>query len=123
VARAGLESIAYQVMDLVEAMAANAGADFSSLHVDGGPSRNSFLMQFQADMLGIPVLVPPRDELSAIGVSYMGGLGVGFWRSPDDILGFQAEPRRFESSMPSETRKKLAGEWKSAVAQAIFRKI
>jgi glycerol kinase len=123
VARAGLESIAYQVMDLVEAMAANAGADFSSLHVDGGPSRNSFLMQFQADMLGIPVLVPPRDELSAIGVSYMGGLGIGFWRSPEEILGFQAEPRRFEPSMPSETREKLAGEWKSAVSQAIFRKI
>lgn len=123
IVRAGLESIAFQVMDLVEAMNKGAPAPLSSLHVDGGPSRNAFLMQFQADMLGIPVLAPAREELSALGVAYMGGLGSGFWASTGEIEGLATDSRRYSPSMAEGERNALAEGWKSAVAQAISRKV
>lgn len=123
VIRAGLESIAYQVMDLVSAMNAGAPTPLASLHVDGGPSRNALLMQFQADMLNISVIVPPREELSALGVSFMGGLGGGFWSSPEEIAALQVDARRYLPTMPEPARRSLAGGWRSAVVQAISRKV
>lgn len=121
--RAGLESIAYQVMDLVAAMNAGAPSPLAALHVDGGPSRNALLMQFQADMLGIPVIAPRRDELSALGVAYMGGLAGGIWASLGEVEALQTDSRRFSPTMPASDRQGFAAGWRSALAQAISRKV
>jgi len=121
--RAGLESIAYQIMDLVAAMDAGAPAPLAALHVDGGPSRNALLMQFQADMLGIPVIAPPREELSALGAAYMGGLGNGFWASLGELEALQTGSRRYDPSMAEASRVVLVAGWRSALAQAISRKV
>ena len=121
--RAGLESIAYQIMDLVAAMDAGAPAPLAALHVDGGPSRNALLMQFQADMLGLPVIAPPREELSALGVASMGGLGGGFWTSLGELEALQTGSRRYDPSMAEASRVVLVAGWRSALAQAISRKV
>jgi glycerol kinase len=121
--RAGIESIAYQIMDLVAAMDAGTPRPLAVLHVDGGPSRNALLMQFQADMLGIPVIAPQREELSALGAAYMGGLGGGFWTSLEEIEALQTDSRHYLPSMKPEARRALAEGWKSAVMQAISRKV
>jgi glycerol kinase len=123
VIRAGLESMAYQVMDLMAVMFADSPSPPSLVHVDGGPSRNALLMQFQADMLRLPVVVPPQQELSALGVAYMGGLGGGFWKDRAVVGALEADSRRFEPSMEPGRRQVLIAGWRSAVAQAISRKV
>jgi glycerol kinase len=123
VIRAGLESMAYQVMDLMAVMFADSPSPPNLVHVDGGPSRNSLLMQFQADMLRLPVVVPPQQELSALGVAYMGGLGGGFWKDRAAIETLAADSRRFEPSMDEGRRQTLIAGWRSAVVQAISRKV
>lgn len=120
--RAGIESIAFQVMDLVTAMNAGAPAPLAELHVDGGPTRNTALMQFQADMLGIPVVVPARQELSALGVAWMAGLGCGFWHSPEDVEALAADATRYVPAMPEENRQFLSAQWSSAVRQTLARR-
>ena len=115
--------MAYQVMDLMAVMFADAACPPAMVHVDGGPSRNALLMQFQADMLGLPVVVPPQQELSALGAAYMGGLGSGFWRDRKEVGSLAADSRRFEPSMDPGRRKALIAGWRSAVAQAISRKV
>ena len=101
IARAALESIAYQVSDLLDAMAGDAGIPLTELRVDGGAATNNTLMQFQADLLGVPVVRPMVTETTALGAAYLAGLAVGFWPSVDAISGQWKVDRRFEPAMPA----------------------
>jgi len=123
VVRAGLEAIAFQVRDLVAEMNSRSRAPLAQLHVDGGATRNAFLMQFQADVLGIPVAVSAIEELSALGAAYMGGLARGFWSSPGEVASLQPEARKYLPAMAEPERDRLVAGWKSAVDQAVSRKI
>jgi glycerol kinase len=123
VARAGLESIAFQIRDLVAEMDARSALPLGQLHVDGGPTRNAFLMQFQADLLGIPVIVPEVEELSALGAAYMGGIARGVWSGVEEVASLPAQARRYEPRMGSGERGALVAAWRSAVEQAISRKV
>src|SRR2546423_1141388 len=80
IARAALEAIAYQTADVLNAMRSDSGIELNELRVDGGASRNDFLMQFQADVLGIPVVRPANTETTAAGAAYLAGLATGFWK-------------------------------------------
>ena len=100
IARAALESIAYQVADLLDAMSADAGIPLKELRVDGGAATNNMLMQFQADLLGVPVVRPAVTETTALGAAYLAGLAVGYWKSADDVSGQWKVDRRFEPAMP-----------------------
>ena len=101
IARAALESIAYQVADLLDAMRGRLRASRSTeLRVDGGAAANNMLMQFQADLLGVPVVRPAVTETTALGAAYLAGLAVGFWKSVDEITGQWQVDRRFEPAMP-----------------------
>lgn len=118
VIRATLESIAYQSRDVVEAMAADEGTDLSglqTLRVDGGASANNFLMQFQSDILGVPVERPKIAETTALGAAYLAGLAVGYWDSLDEISDRWELDRRFQPSMSADRRDELYGNWKRAV--------
>jgi glycerol kinase len=117
IVRAALESIAYQVRELVAAMEADSGERLSELRVDGGASVNNFLMQFQADILGRPIVRPVDIETTALGAAYLAGLACGFWKSVAEIESFWRADRRFEPQMDSGVRERLFGEWKSAVAR------
>jgi glycerol kinase len=116
--RATLESIAYQSRDLVECLAADAQIQPERLRVDGGATRNDFLMQFQADILGIPLWRPRRTEVTAFGAAALAGLGVGLW--PDRSV-FASLPRggtEFEPRMDADQRESLYANWKRAVERA-----
>jgi glycerol kinase len=115
--RATLESLAFQTRDLMDAMAADAGAPLSELRVDGGASANDFLMQFQADLLGVPVERPSLVETTAVGAAQLAGLAVGFWRSPRELAGTRRHDRRFRPRMPAERREALYRGWRDAVAR------
>ncbi len=121
--RAGLESIAYQIADLVAEMDARASEPLGRLYVDGGPTRNAFLMQFQADILGMPVAVPAVEELSALGAAYMGGLARGLWSSRDEVERLAQTTTEYAPAMTSPEREALVAGWKSAVVQALSRTI
>ena len=112
VVKAGLECIAYQITDIVKAMGEDARLDIGELRVDGGPTRNAYLMQFQSDMLGIPVQVPDAEELSGIGASYMAGLALGMY----DEKVFETIGRsRFNPSMDEEVKDRKYAGWLDAV--------
>ena len=120
--RATLESIAFQSRDVVEAMVADerAGrksADLQTLRVDGGASANNFLMQFQADILGVPVERPRVAETTALGAAYLAGLAVGFWESMEEIASAWELDRRFEPAMSEDQRQTLYDGWKQAVGR------
>lgn len=117
IARAALESIAYQTADLLDAMQQDATLNLSELRVDGGASRNDLLMQFQADVLGVPVVRPNVTETTALGAAYLAGLAVGYWDEQEISHLWQAE-KRFEPTMSADQRQKLRDGWKQAVAQA-----
>jgi glycerol kinase len=117
IVRAALESIAYQVRELVEAMEADSGERLRELRVDGGAAVNNFLMQFQADILGRPIVRPVDIETTALGAAYLAGLATGFWKSVDEIESFWRAERRFEPQMDPAVRERLFGEWKSAVSR------
>jgi glycerol kinase len=117
IARATLESIAYQTRDLVDAMSA-AGRPVEVLRVDGGGTANGFLMQFQADILGIPVEVAAVQETTALGAAFLAGLGAGVWGSTGELRRRHAIARRFEPRMRSDEREALYGGWKRAVERA-----
>ncbi len=117
--RATLESISYQTRDVLEAMIQDSGIDLQELKVDGGAVGNNFLMQFQADMLGVPVQRPKITETTALGAAYLAGLAVGYWDSQDEIAEMWQIDREFEPSMPEETRDKLYAGWKRAVERAV----
>ena len=118
IARAALEGIAFQVADLVDAMGADAGAPVSELRADGGGARNDLLLQFQADLLGVPVVRPAVTETTALGAAYLAGLAVGFWKSPEDIAGQWRVERRFEPAMPKSRVEALREGWHRAVERA-----
>jgi glycerol kinase len=117
-ARAALESIAYQVADLLDAMRSDAGIALTELRVDGGASANDTLMQIQADLLGVPVVRPAVTETTALGAAYLAGLGVGFWKSTDEITGQWRVDRRFEPVMPPAEARAMRARWSAAVERA-----
>ena len=118
IARAALESIAYQVADLLEAIQRDAGTPLKELRVDGGASANDGLMQFQADILGIPVVRPAVTETTAQGAAYLAGISSGFWRGVDEIAGMPRPERRFEPRMPPREASHLKERWKEALTRA-----
>ncbi len=116
-ARATLESIAYQTRDLVEAMAA-AGQRIAVLRADGGGTANRFLMQFQADVLGIPVEVAAIRETTALGAAFLAGLAVGVWKTPDELRTRRAIAARYEPTMSGDQREHLYAAWQRAVERS-----
>jgi glycerol kinase len=118
IARAALESIAFQSADLLDAMQADARVAVAELRVDGGAARNNLLMQFQADLLGAPVVRPRITETTALGAAYFAGLAVGFWKDLDAISHQWQVDRRFEPSMPESRVRELRGQWTAALARA-----
>jgi glycerol kinase len=118
IARAALEGIAYQVADVLLAMEADSGIRQSELRVDGGACANNLLMQFQADILGIPVVRPKNAETTAMGSAYLAALAVGFYKSMDEIAAQWAIDRTFEPTMPTDQRDKLRAEWNKALGRA-----
>jgi glycerol kinase len=115
VARAALESIAYQVGDLLAAVQRDSRIGLAELRVDGGASVNDALMQFQADLLGVPVVRPAVTETTALGAAYLAGLAVGFWSSVDEIAGQWQAERRFEPTMPRGEADRLRARWHEAL--------
>ncbi|WP_454138819.1 glycerol kinase GlpK [Microbacterium paulum] len=118
-ARAVLESTAFQSRDVIEAVVADAGRPLTLLRVDGGMTRDALLMQFQADILGIPVVRPKVVETTSLGVAYAAGLAVGVWSSLDELRAHWQEDVRFEPRMGAEGRSRRYRQWKKAVAKSI----
>lgn len=119
IARAALESIAYQTYDVLKAMEADSGIVLKELRVDGGATANNLLMQFQSDVLGVPVVRPVVTETTALGAAYMAGLGVGYWSSVEDIRQQWAEDRKFQPEMDKTYAQELLRGWQRAVRAAI----
>ena len=117
-ARATLEAIAFQVADVIEAMAADAGAPLQTLRVDGGAAANDLLLQLQADLLGVPVERPVVAETTALGAAYFAGLAVGLWSGLDEIRGNWALHRAFEPSMSGDRRGSMLEGWRRAVERS-----
>lgn len=118
--RATLESVAYQVRDVIEAMREEAGVALDRLKVDGGASANNFLMQFQADITGSPVYRPDCIETTALGAAYLAGLAVGYWKSKSDIRANWQLNCKFTPNMKSADRDDLLKGWRRAVSCALF---
>jgi glycerol kinase len=118
IARAALESIAYQVADLLDAMRADAGVPLTELRVDGGAATNDMLMQFQADVLGVPVVRPAVTETTALGAAYLAGLAVGYWSSLAAVTGQWRVDRRFEPQMPQGVATALRERWNAALSRS-----
>jgi len=117
--RATLESIAYQTRDVLELMRNECGIDLCELRVDGGACANNFLMQFQADILGVPVERPEIIETTALGAAYLAGLAVGFWKDQSMVAERRQVNRKFIPSMNEDKRKELYDNWKKAVKRAM----
>lgn len=117
--RATLESLAYQTKDVLSAMEADSGISLKTLRVDGGAVKNNFLMQFQSDMLGVPVERPIINETTALGAAYLAGIAVGFWESQDNISAKWQLDKEFATLMNEEDRSKLYNGWKKAVEAAM----
>jgi glycerol kinase len=113
--RAALESIAYQIKDVVDLMTKEAKIEIKEIKVDGGPTQNKFLMQFQSDMLGVPVFKSEFEELSAIGVAYLSGLTTGFWKSIDELKSLNENSIVYKSKIEKSNRKRYYQGWKEAV--------
>ena len=118
IARAALEAIAYQTVDVVRCFERDAGFAAQALRVDGGATANDFLMQFQADVLGVPVLRPPVLETTALGAAYLAGLSVGLWPDREALRGLQGSGARFSPAMPAALREQLLGGWHRAVERS-----
>ncbi|ABR89116.1 glycerol kinase [Janthinobacterium sp. Marseille] len=118
IARAALESIAYQSVDLLDAMQKDAQSSSQELRVDGGASRNDLLMQFQADILNVPVIRPVVTETTALGAAYLAGLAVSFWQSAEEITAQWKMDKRFEPAMSADEREQRLHTWHRAVERA-----
>jgi glycerol kinase len=118
VARAAIESIAYQVDDLLDAVSRDSGITVGELRVDGGAAANDALLQFQADLLGVAVVRPAVTETTALGAAYLAGLAVGFWASPAEIAGQWRVDRRFEPAMARADADRLRERWREAVSRS-----
>lgn len=119
VARAALESIAYQTREVLDAVNADSGVPLTELKVDGGATVNNLLMQFQADMINVPVIRPVVSETTALGAAYAAGLAVGFWSGLDDLRANWQESARWEPSMEPPERERLLRNWKKAVTKTL----
>ena len=117
--RATVESLAYQVHDVLEAMEKDSGLDLSALRVDGGASANNFLMQFQSDILGVNVERPATLEVTALGAAFLAGLAVGYWSGLDDVRNRLHIERVFEPSADKEKQVQRYKGWKKAVSRAL----
>ncbi|MBN2633561.1 MAG: glycerol kinase GlpK [Bacteroidales bacterium] len=115
IVRAALESIAYQVKDLIDLMITEGGIQLKELRVDGGPTRNDFLMQFQCDMLGREVIRSAIEEVSALGATFLAGLATGFWKNLDEIRALYRSDRTFSPHKTPEETIELYSGWKKAV--------
>jgi glycerol kinase len=113
-----LESIAYQTVDVLQAMEADSGIGIKELRVDGGAVVNNLLMQFQSDIAGIPVIRPQVTETTALGAAYLAGLAVGFWNSIDDLQHQWKPDREFLPAMDSDKAKMLLHGWNKAIEAA-----
>ena len=119
IARAALEAAAYQTREVLAAMAADSGAALEELRVDGGMAANELLMQFQADILGVPVVRPRSLETTALGAAYAAGLAVGFWRGAEDIAAHWRPGRRWNPVMTALERERLVASWEKAVERSL----
>ncbi|MBZ2198076.1 glycerol kinase GlpK [Occultella gossypii] len=117
IARAVLEATAFQTREVLDAMNADSGVDLTELKVDGGMIANETLMQFQADILGVPVVRPQVAETTALGAAYAAGIAVGFWNGEQDVINNWAEDKRWEPSMDQGDRERLYRNWKKAVTK------
>ena len=117
--RAALESLAYQVRDVYEAMVSDTDMEITDIRVDGGASQNGLLMQFQADILNLPVLRPYITETTALGAAYLAGLAVGVWRNLEEIQSLWREGLRFTPRMGEEERARLYDGWQNAVSRVL----
>jgi glycerol kinase len=117
IARAALESIAYQVADLMDAVQTDTATPLKELRVDGGASANDTLMQFQADILGVPVVRPAITESTALGAALFAGLAAGFWKDLDEISKMSRQQSRFEPQMPRSQAEGLRARWKDAISR------
>ena len=118
VVRAVLESMCYQSRDAVDAMVSESGIKLKELRADGGASVNGFLMQFQADLLGVPIEVPRIVQTTALGAAYLAGLATGFWESRDEIDAKWKLAHRYEPQMPKSENDRLHRRWSRAVERA-----
>jgi glycerol kinase len=118
IARAALESIAFQSAELLEAMQKDAGERLTELRVDGGAAANDLLMQFQADLLGVPVLRPKVLETTALGAAYLAGLTVDLWKSREEIAAHWKLERRFEPRMERKEAEAKMARWREAVSRS-----
>jgi len=118
IARAALASIAYQTVDILAAMQNDSAIQLQELRVDGGASRNDLLMQFQADVLGVPVVRPVVTETTALGAAYLAGIAVGFWNSQQEVAAQWRMERRFEPNMSDDERAQRLTQWHRAVERS-----
>ncbi len=119
IARAALESIAYQTYDVLKAMEADSGIVLKELRVDGGATANDLLMQFQSDILQVPVIRPTVTETTALGAAYLAGLGAGYWGSVEEMQQQWAVDRRFTPAMDNNQVADLLKGWRRAIKAAI----
>jgi glycerol kinase len=119
IARAALEAIAYQTREVLDAVNADSGVPLTELKVDGGATANDLLMQFQADIIGVPVVRPVVAETTALGAAYAAGLAVGFWSGLDDLRSNWQEDSRWEPSMDKDEADRLLRNWKKAVTKTL----
>jgi glycerol kinase len=120
IARAALEGISLQVMDVLKSMEADSGIRLKELRVDGGASANDLLMQLQADILNVPVVRPKVAETTALGAAYLAGLAVGYWKNQADIAQQWQTDKRFSPAMKAPARKRITQEWEKALKQAML---
>ena len=118
IARAALEATAFQSREVLDAMNADSGVDLTELKVDGGMVANELLMQFQADLLRVPVVRPKVIETTALGAAYAAGLAVGFWSSQDELGANWEEDKRWEPTMDEEEAERALRLWKKAVERS-----
>ena len=118
IARAALEAIAYQTADVLDAMQSDSAIRLKELRVDGGATRNDMLMQFQADVLGVPVVRPRIHETTALGAAYLAGLGVGYWKNADQLAAQWQADRTFEPRMDRDKAEALLAAWRKAVERS-----
>ncbi|HEV7741387.1 MAG TPA: glycerol kinase GlpK [Pseudolysinimonas sp.] len=118
IARAALESVAFQTREVLDAVNADAGLDLTELRVDGGMAANDALMQFQADILGVPVVRPAVIETTALGAAYAAGLAVGFWKDLDELRANWREDTRWEPALDPKEREERLAVWKKAVTRS-----
>jgi glycerol kinase len=118
IARAALQSIAFQSADLLDAMQADTATRLAELRVDGGAAPNDLLMQFESDLIGAPVVRPKITETTALGAAYLAGLAVGFWKDDAEIAGQWRTERRFEPTMAVSRVREMRARWSDAVERA-----